>query len=109
MAKEKVLELTQSKFKEFIEKNNISIVDFYAEWCMPCVMMAPVLESVAEDFKNIKFAKINVDDAQETAEKYQISSIPCIIIFKEGKEIDRIIGGMSEESLKNMIKEIIER
>lgn len=105
MAKEKVLELTQSSFQELMKKERgLVIVDFFAEWCMPCVMMAPVLERLAEKNSKVKFAKINVDDARELADKYEISSIPCIIFFKDGKEIDRITGAVQEDILEDKIK-----
>jgi len=105
MTKEKVTELTQNSFNEFLKKEKIAVIDFYAEWCMPCVMMAPILENVAESIKNAKFGKINVDDATDLANKFQISSIPCLIVFKDGKEASRIIGSMNEERLKEKIQE----
>ncbi len=101
--KEKVLELAAKDFSTII-KDKLVIIDFYAEWCMPCLMMAPVIESLAEKNQKIRFAKVNVDDNPDLAQKFKISSIPCIIFFKNSKEIDRIIGSISEELLLEKIK-----
>lgn len=103
--KELVAEITKSEFPKIIndKKNKLVIVDFYAEWCMPCTMMAPVMESMAEQNKNIKFAKINVDDAGDLSNEYEVSSIPCIIFFKEGEEVDRIVGSVREDIIKEKI------
>ena len=102
---ENVKELTNGAFKEFLEEKGLAIVDFFAEWCMPCVMMAHVFEEVAENNTEVKFGKVNVDDSQELANQYSISIIPCMIVFKDGKEIDRIIGSVNEEVLEDKIKE----
>lgn len=91
-----------------ILKSKIVLVDFFAEWCMPCVMMAPVVEELAEKFKQVKFAKANVDENSELASKFKVMSIPTLIIFKDGKEAERIVGSQSpiiiEEKLKKWLK-----
>ena len=89
------------------KEKGLVIVDFFADWCMPCVMMAPVIEGLAEKNKKVIFAKINVDDNSSLASEYEISSIPCIVFFKQGKEVDRIIGAGSEESLQEKIDEVL--
>ena len=101
-----VVEVTEQEFSEFI-KNKLVVVDFFAELCMPCVMLAPVLEDIAGKVKEVKFAKINVDGSQELASKYDVSSIPCLIIFKDGEEIDRIIGGQPSEAIEEKIKSFL--
>lgn len=77
------------------------LVDFYANWCGPCKMLSPVLESVSNE---IKILKVNVDENQELARKYGIMSIPCIILFDNGKEIKRNIGFLPEAKLREFIK-----
>lgn len=105
MKKESVKELTQSEFKDLIKsEKGIVIVDFFAEWCSPCLMMGPVLDGIAEKTKNAKFAKINVDDAPELSNEYQVSSIPCLIFFKNGKEVDRSIGLVNESKIGEKIR-----
>ncbi len=99
-----VEELTNSKFNEFVEKGLV-LIDFFADWCMPCVMMTPIIDDIAEKFKGkIKVGKVNVEENQELAQKYNISSIPNFIIFKEGKVIDNFSGSISEEELENKLK-----
>lgn len=107
--KEAVTEITETEFSKIIndKKNPLLAVDFFAEWCMPCVMMGPVLEKVAEKNTKIKFCKMNVDDAQKTATQYRISSIPCIVFFKNGKEAGRSIGAVGEDVLESRMKEAI--
>ena len=101
-----VHELTPNEFTSLKdEKDKLIVVDFYAEWCMPCLMMAPVFESVADKNKDVRFGKINIEDAQDLAEKNNVSSIPCIIFFKDGKEVDRIVGSVGEEVLEEKIQE----
>jgi thioredoxin 1 len=106
--KELVTELSEGEFAKFIadKKAKLVVVDFFAEWCMPCMMMAPVLETVAGNLekKGVKFGKLNVDDAKEASMKYRISNIPCIVFFKDGKEVGRSVGAMGEEQLEKKIK-----
>jgi len=81
------------------------IVDFYAEWCGPCKMMAPSIDELAEELKDTHIVgKMNVDEAHETATKYGIQSIPTVILFNKGEEINRSIGFQSKEALKAMVE-----
>ncbi len=109
MSSDSVTELSEGEFQKFIEdkKSKLVVVDFFAEWCMPCVMMSPILEETAEELgeDKVKFGKINVDEARETSMKYQISSIPCIVFLKDGKEVGRSIGAVNVETLKARISE----
>lgn len=77
------------------------LVDFYADWCGPCKMLGPVLEKI----DSIKVLKVNVDEYQELSRKYGVMSIPCLILFNEGKEIKRNVGFLPEAKLKEWIKE----
>ncbi len=102
------IEATEEEFKEIINNSHkLVVVDFYGDWCMPCLMLAPIIEDLAENMKEVKFAKINIDDNQELAAKYSVSSIPCLIIFKNGKEVDRIIGVHSQDSIEAKIKKYL--
>lgn len=102
-----VEEISEHEFHEVINKP-VALVDFFAEWCMPCVMMAPVIEELASKLKQVKFAKVNVDENSALSQKFKIMSIPCLIVFKDGKEVERIIGSQQaevvEEKLKKWIK-----
>ena len=102
---ELVKELTSSEFDSFSRKGLV-LIDFYADWCMPCVMMAPVLEETANKFKGkIMIGKINVEESPDVAQKFGVSSLPTIIILKEGEVIDKFMGAISEEELEEKLKE----
>ena len=102
------MEITNQEFANMIKnEHKLVVVDFFADWCMPCVMLAPVIEELANNMKEVKFAKINVDDNQELAEEYEVRSIPTLIFFKDGKEVDRIIGGQTDE-IEDKINELID-
>jgi len=100
------MEITDEDFSEIINNSHkLVVVDFYAEWCMPCLMMAPVIEELAGKIGDVKFVKVNTEDNQELSAKYNISSIPCLIVFKEGEEVDRIIGAQSADAIEERLKE----
>jgi thioredoxin 1 len=107
MAAGSVRELTSKNFDEFISDGKCA-VDFWAEWCGPCKMLAPIFLEAAEEFKGkIKFGKINVENEPELAERFMVMSVPAIILFKGGKQIDRINGVMPKEELIEKIEETI--
>ncbi|MBI2046840.1 thioredoxin [Candidatus Pacearchaeota archaeon] len=91
MAHNGIDELSEKQFDSFIQKP-VAVVDFFADWCMPCLMMAPVIEEMSEKFKGrIAFAKLNVDDNQKLSQKFKVMSIPTLIVFKKGEEAGRLI------------------
>lgn len=99
-----VLNLKKDNFDETIKNNEVVIVDFWASWCMPCKMVAPVFENLAKKYKGkILFAKVNVDENPEIAERFGIMSIPNFIIFKNGEKIGEIVGAMPEAVLEEKI------
>ena len=79
-------------------------MDFYADWCGPCKMLSPVVEEVAQENSNIKVVKINVDESQEIAVKYQVMSIPTLVVIKNGNEVTRSVGVISKSEILNMVK-----
>jgi thioredoxin 1 len=88
-----VIHITDSNFNEIINKNQLVLVDFFADWCMPCRMMAPVVEELAKEYAGkVLVGKINVDENPATADRFQVYSIPTLIILKAGVEVDRIVG-----------------
>ena len=107
MAKGSLVEEIDEKEFDLTLKSKVVIVDFFAEWCMPCLMMAPVFEEIADRMKSVKFAKVNVDENQELAGKFKVMSIPCLIIFKNGKEVERIIGSQTSEAIEEKLKKYI--
>jgi thioredoxin 1 len=102
---EKIKILTDQNFEKQI-KSGITLVDFWAEWCMPCKMMAPVLNDVAADLTDgAEVGKVNIEQFQSVAAKYKVRSIPTLILFKNGKEINRFVGGKSKEFLVTQINQ----
>ncbi len=103
-----VKELDKESFEKEVIKSKIPvIVDFYADWCNPCKMMAPAFEKLSKDFEGkIKFFKLNVDSNEEISSEYTVMSIPTLIVFKDGKEIDRMVGAQGEDQLKKKLQSI---
>lgn len=100
-------ELTNGKFDEFV-KEGVALIDFYADWCMPCVMMGPIVDEISEKFKGrVKVGKVNVEDAPELASKFNVSSIPNFVVFKNGKVVGQFTGGMSEEDFEERLKGLL--
>ena len=104
-----IIEITDENFKkEVLESEKPVLVDFWAPWCGPCRMVAPIIEQVAENMDGkIKFAKLNTDENQKTARDFQIMAIPTLMIFKDGKEIDRIIGYKPKDQLEEQLNSLI--
>lgn len=98
--------LEDSTFEGEISKSTKSIVDFYADWCGPCKIFAPIFEKVSNEIKEIDFFKVDVDKAQEAAQAMSIMSIPTTIFLEDGEEKSRVTGTMSEEEFNKKIKEI---
>ena len=101
-----VLKLNSENFeKEVLNESKLVLVDFYADWCGPCKMMAPIVEKIAEKAsENVKICKINVDEASEIASKYGVMSIPTFIVFKNGEPEKITVGMQPEENLKEMLE-----
>ncbi len=100
-----VLEIKEEQFEEVVLKSDVPVlVDFFATWCGPCKMMAPILEQLSDENEGVKFASIDVDDAERLAIQYGISSIPCMILFKNGEEADRVVGAVPKGTLADLIK-----
>ena len=100
-----VLALTEKNFEaEVIKSDKPVLVDFWAEWCGPCRMIAPIVEEIAKDLSGkLKVVKVNVDEAQELASQFNIMSIPTLILFKDGEPVDMIIGAMSKDQMLEKI------
>jgi thioredoxin 1 len=94
-------------FDEILKSEKPILVDFWAEWCGPCKMMNPVMERIKEKREDIEVVKINVDENRELAMKYQIRSIPTLVVFKEGVPIWRNSGVLNEDMINHSLKQIL--
>ena len=99
--------VTNANFEqEVLQSDAPVLIDFFADWCMPCKMFAPIFETVADDFEGeVKFVKVNVDDAPELAQKYLVMSIPTLKMVKGNEVVGSYVGAMSAEDLEEWIKE----
>ena len=90
--------------REVLESDSFVLVDFWAEWCMPCRMVAPTVEAIAKRYKGkLKVCKVNVDEAPNTSSEYGIMSIPTLAIFKNGKVVDKVVGVVPEAELVSKV------
>ncbi|MBU2504057.1 MAG: thioredoxin [Nanoarchaeota archaeon] len=101
---DKVPELAESEFDEFVKEGNV-VIDFYADWCMPCVTMAPIVEELAEKFEGkIKFGKVSVDDNDALTKKFCVDSMPSFLLFKDGEVVEKFSGAMSIEDFEEKLE-----
>lgn len=101
-----IIEVNKDNFEnEVLNSEKKVLADFNASWCGPCRMLKPVLDEFAETNDEIKVVSINIDEEDVLAEKYNVSSIPCLVLFEKGNEIKRNVGFMSKENIETMIGE----
>lgn len=103
-----VAHLDSNNFDEFIKSHKVAVIDFWAEWCAPCFILAPIIEELAKDYPAIGFGKINFDENQDIASRYGVMSLPTVILFKNGEPVDEVIGAVPREEIEIRLKELIE-
>ena len=100
--------VTDENFDEEVLKGGVVLVDFYADWCGPCQMIAPVIEELAGEYEGkAKVVKLDVDASQETAQKYGVMSIPALLFFKDGKEVERLNGALPKDALAEKLDSLL--
>lgn len=100
-----IIDLTKENFQAEITKADKPVlVDFWAVWCGPCQMMAPILHALEAEMPDVQIGKVNVDEQMDLARQFRVVSIPTLIIFKNGQEVQRMVGVTSKEELKDALK-----
>jgi thioredoxin 1 len=109
MASEHVLELTDDNFQqEVLDAEQPALVDFWAEWCMPCRMLAPTIEEIAAEYgQRLKVGKVDTDSNRDTSLKFGINAIPTVILFKDGQPVRKFVGLQNKRDLKAAIDEVL--
>lgn len=101
-----VKEATKETFdQEVLKAEGKVLVDFNADWCGPCQMLKPIIEEFAESNPEVKIVSVNIDDEEELAEQYEVSSIPCLVLFADGEEVKRNVGVLSKKKIERMLGE----
>ncbi|WP_151737265.1 thioredoxin [Paenibacillus tengchongensis] len=99
-----IVNVSDQSFAGEVEGQGTVVVDFWAPWCGPCKMLAPILEELSGELgDSVKIAKLNVDENPETASRFGVMSIPTLIFFKDGQPVDKVVGLNSKDSLKNIV------
>ena len=101
-----VIEINSKNFEsEVLNSDKVVLADFNAQWCGPCKMLKPIIDSIAEERKDVKVVSIDIDEEDELAEKYEVFSIPCVVVFKNGEEVKRSVGFRPKQDILNLIGE----
>jgi thioredoxin 1 len=96
------VKVTDSTYQSFTE-SGISLIDFWAPWCRPCLALSPIVEELSNEYDNVRIGKVDVDENPETSQKLGIRSIPTILIYKDGQIVEKHVGGASKAQLKSLI------
>jgi len=105
----KPIPVTDSNFNEIVDKNSLALIDCWAPWCSPCVVISPIVEELAKEYAGkVLFGKLNVDENPRTAERFRIFSIPTLLIIRNGKEVDRIVGLVPKDHIEAHLKKHLE-
>ena len=102
-----VMDLDSSNFHNVVSQNNLLLVDFWAEWCGPCKSMHPIFSRMAKKYDHVRFARVNVDNSQDIAKKFNVQSIPTFIMFKNGQVAQQMVGAVGEPGIHMICKKFL--
>jgi len=102
-----VMDLDSSNFHDAVSQNNLLLVDFWAEWCGPCKSMHPIFSRMAKKYDQVRFARVNVDNSQDVAKKFNVQSIPTFIMFKNGQVAQQMVGAIGEPGIHMICKKFL--
>ena len=102
-----VMDLDSSNFHDAVSQNNLLLVDFWAEWCGPCKSMHPIFSRMAKKYDQVRFARVNVDNSQDVAKKFNVQSIPTFIMFKNGQVAQQMVGAVGEPGIHMICKKFV--
>ncbi len=103
-----IKEIMDSNFKDEVQdQGGVVVVDFWASWCGPCKMLSPIIEELSNEITTVKFAKVNVDENPQSSQSFNIASIPTLLVFKDGKVVDTMVGFRPKAELEELVKKYI--
>lgn len=105
--KPEVAHLDSKNFDTFVSSHKVAVIDFWAEWCAPCFILAPIIEELARDYPQIGFGKVNSDENPDISSRYGVMSLPTVIFFKDGEPVDEVIGAVPREEIEIRIKNLL--
>ena len=98
------MEITKDIFNETITKNKFALIDFWAEWCGPCQLISPIIEELSQELEDVTVGKVNIESEPELTSEFSVRSIPTILLFKDGKPVDKVVGSTTKQNLINLIE-----
>lgn len=96
--------INEEQFDKLINNKNLVVIDFFATWCMPCKMLAPIMERVEAKMQDVKFYSVDIDESEEISKRYRIFSVPTLVAFREGKKIDSLVGLNSFDDIVDFVE-----
>ena len=98
--------VTDNNFEEFISTNKVAVIDFWAAWCMPCKILGPIIEELAQENQKVAFGKLNVDQNRTTPMKFGIMSIPTLLYFRDGQLVDKTVGALPKKVIEERLEKL---
>ncbi len=105
----RVIDLNDANFDQFLRSHRAVVVDFWAPWCAPCFLVSPIIDDLSISYRGVAFARVNADESPATAGKYYVLSLPTVMLFLDGEEVDRVVGAVPEDVLEERVRWLASR